>query len=123
MRRGLYAVLTFAACAGLAAAGNWPGFRGPHGDGRTEEKGVPVTWGAEDVRWKVPLPEEGNSSPVVWGDRVFLSQPLDRAGRKRALLCLDRANGKTLWQREVEYAEKEPTHATNPFCSATPATD
>jgi outer membrane protein assembly factor BamB len=68
------------------------------------------------------LPGPGNSSPVVWGDRVFLTQALDK-GRRRAVLCFDRGTGKVLWQRETPYKEEEPTHDTNPYCSATPVTD
>jgi outer membrane protein assembly factor BamB len=108
----------------FATAGDWPGWRGPQGNGQTAEKNLPLTWSdKENVRWKISLPGEGNSSPVILGDRVFLSQSLDKPGHKRALWCLNRANGKMLWQREVEFEPKEPTHGTNSFCSATPLTD
>src|SRR5262249_11466955 len=75
-----------------------------------------------NVRWKAPLPGPGNSTPVVWGDRVFLTQALDK-GARRATLCFDRATGKKLWQKEVEFAGKESTHGDNPYCSASPITD
>ena len=115
----------------LAAAGdderaafNWPGWRGPSGDGKSPEKNIPLTWSdTQNVKWKIALPEPGNASPVVWGHRIFLAQPLDAKGHKRALWCLDRADGKSLWRQEVAYEDKEPTHGTNPFCSATPVTD
>src|SRR5438046_668044 len=69
--------LLIPACAALAltapaAADNWPAWRGPDGQGHSAEKNLPVTWDvAHNVRWKTPLPDEGNSTPVVWGDRVF----------------------------------------------------
>ncbi|MCC2668824.1 MAG: hypothetical protein K0Q72_1295 [Armatimonadetes bacterium] len=64
------------------------------------------------------------SSPIVWGDRVFLTQALDRDGRQRAVLCFSRKDGKQLWQKSVEYAEKESTYAGEPhYCSASPTTD
>jgi outer membrane protein assembly factor BamB len=115
-------LVLFAASA--APTANWPGWRGPGGQGHARGKDLPVTWGpATNVRWKTPLPEGGNSSPVVWGDRVFLTQALDPKGHRRAVLCFRRADGKLLWQKETAYPGDEPTHATNPYCSATPVTD
>jgi outer membrane protein assembly factor BamB len=110
--------------AGLAAAGDWPGWRGPTGDGRAPaDADPPLRWSrTENVRWKAPLPDEGNSSPVVWKDRVFVTQAQEK-GARRGLFCFDRADGKLLWQREVRYEGTEPTHNTNPYCSATPVTD
>jgi outer membrane protein assembly factor BamB len=106
-----------------ALADNWPTWRGPDGDGHCVEKGLPAHWTrTENVRWKVPLPEGGNSTPVVWKDRVFLTQAT-RKGGLRAVLCLARADGKLLWKKETPYEEIEPTHATNPYCSASPVTD
>jgi outer membrane protein assembly factor BamB len=105
------------------SADNWPAWRGPHGDGHSAVKGLPLRWSrTENVRWKTPLPGPGNSSPIVWKDRVFLTQALEK-GRRRAVLCLNRADGKLLWQRETLYTDKESTHQTNPYCSASPVTD
>jgi hypothetical protein len=74
------------------------------------------------VKWKVPLPAGGNSTPIIWGDRVFLTQA-NKNGAVRSLWCLARADGKRLWQKDVPYADKETTHGTNPYCSASPVTD
>jgi outer membrane protein assembly factor BamB len=74
------------------------------------------------VKWKAALPGPGNSTPIVWGRQVFLTQAAE-GGKRRMLLSFDRGEGKLLWQREVEYGEKEPTHEDNPFCSASPVTD
>jgi outer membrane protein assembly factor BamB len=134
MKRSMLALLgvfTFAA-AGLAE--NWPAWRGVDGQGQSAEKGLPLTWSAkENVRWKVALPDEGSSTPVVWGNRVFLTQASERtkpkggggpaAAKKRSLMCFDRADGKLQWQKDVTYPEPEATHPTNPYCSASPATD
>jgi outer membrane protein assembly factor BamB len=117
----LFAVLFITLVPSFAA--NWPGWRGPDGDGRSAEKEVPLRWSAtEHVRWKAPLPEGGNSSPIVWGQRVFITQALEK-GTRRAVMCFDRADGKLLWQKETLYQNKESTHAENPYCSATPVTD
>src|SRR5438874_11707211 len=106
-----------------ARADNWPAWRGPHGTGVSGERGLPVTWSAtQNVRWKVPLPGPGNSTPIVWGDRVFLTQALD-GGARRAVLAFRRADGHPLWQRDVPCHVRETTHAQNPPCSASPVTD
>src|SRR5262245_17142994 len=109
---------------GAGLADNWPAWRGPRGDGQCGEESVPLTWTKTDnIRWKVKLPGPGNSTPILWGDRIFLTQALDTKGHRRALMCLARQGGKLLWQKEVEYAEDEPTHSTNHLCSASPVTD
>src|SRR5947209_18545796 len=76
---------------------NWPRFRGPEGTGVCRESGLPATWSAtENVRWKTSLPGPGMSSPVVWGDRIFLTDAMDKEGHKRALVCFARKAGKEL---------------------------
>src|SRR3989442_1738179 len=102
-----------------AVADNWPEWRGPQGTGICAEKNLPTVWGTnQNIGWKTPLPEPGNSTPVVWRDRVFVSQAV---GNRRTLICFNRANGKMLWQSGVLAAEKEPTHETNPYCSGSEA--
>src|SRR5207244_499082 len=87
------------------------------------EKGLPLTWSpTENIRWKVPLPGPGNSTPIVWGDRVFLTQAID-GGKRRALLAFNKADGKKLWQQDVPCQVQETTHNQNPPCSASPVTD
>ena len=112
-------VVSAFAVAQLVAA-NWPGFRND-GSGISSEKNAPVKWSAtENVRWRTALPGKGNASPIVWGDKVFITQA---EGPKRTVMCFDRANGKLLWQQGVGYAEKDDSHDTNPHGSATPVTD
>jgi outer membrane protein assembly factor BamB len=107
-----------------ARADNWPAWRGPRGDGHCAETHLPLRWSATDnVRWKTALPAAGNSTPIVWGERIFLTQATDK-GRVRSVLCFARGDGKLLWQRDTEYTDKEPTHLeSNPYCSASPVTD
>ncbi len=105
------------------AAGNWPGWRGTNGSGVSEEKGFPIAWSSEQgVMWKTELAGSGNSSPVVWGDRVFLTTAED-GGARRSVLCFDRANGHQLWKCSAPSDAREGTHAKNGFASATPALD
>jgi len=102
-------------------AANWPAWRGPDGNGVTTETKLPLTWSAtENVKWKVALPERGNSTPIVWGDRIFLTQNI---GQQRALMCLDRRSGEVLWKAGPTYTAEERTHETNPYASASPVTD
>src|SRR5438552_1645609 len=119
------------ACVALALATlslslraeEWPGWRGPRGDGTSQETGIPVHWDkTRNIHWKTPLPGKGHSSPVVWGDRIFLTTCVENEG-KRLLLCLNRLDGRFLWQREVLTATLEPKHDLNSFASSTPVTD
>jgi outer membrane protein assembly factor BamB len=98
-------------------------WRGPLGDGRSLENTVPVKWSAtENIAWKTRIPGKGHSSPIVWGDRVFVTTALEETG-ERALLCVDRRDGKILWQKTVLTSGLEKKHGLNSYASATPATD
>jgi outer membrane protein assembly factor BamB len=111
-----------------AFAENWPQWRGPRGDGTAAGTGYPTRWSAtENVAWKTPLPGRGHSSPVAWGDRVFVTAALEEgdptAAKDRLLLCLDRKDGGILWQKVVVTAKLEGIHKLNSRASSTPATD
>lgn len=106
-----------------AASVDWPAWRGPHGDGQSDEMKLPVRWSTTDnVHWKVGIPGKGHSSPIVWGDRIFLTTAVEPS-QTRVLLCLSRLTGETIWQRDVLKAPLEPKHERNSYASATPATD
>ena len=116
-----FLLLSFIAAS--ASAANWPSWRGPHNDGTCDETGLPTKWSAkENVAWSVELPDRGNSTPVIWGDKVFITQSVEMEG-KRLLLCFDKKSGHKLWESGTTYKDKEPTHGTNPYCSASPVTD
>ncbi|MBI3411861.1 MAG: PQQ-binding-like beta-propeller repeat protein [Planctomycetes bacterium] len=92
---GLFVVLNF---AGGAQADNWPSWRGPEGNGISKETGLPVEWDeAKNVVWTLPLPGRGGATPVIWGDRIFLTSG---EGNDQVLLCISTA-GKELWKRKV----------------------
>ena len=106
-----------------AHSANWPAWRGPDGSGVTSEKNIPIRWSAtENVRWKIPLPDRGNSTPTIWGDKVFVTQAVEK-DHLRTLMCFSRDGGKLLWQKSVTYTAKEESHEDNPHCSASPVTD
>jgi len=122
MRQALF--LTLLLFTGRAAlAGEWPGWRGPNGDGHSDEQNVPTRWSdTENIAWKVVIPGKGHSSPVIWGDKLFLTTALEQ-DQKRVLLCLDRRTGTTLWERTVVTSPLEKKHDLNSYASATPVTD
>ena len=117
-------------CASTVSAEDWPGWRGPRGDGTSTETNIPLEWSAtKNVRWKAALPGVGHSSPIVFGDRVFVTSCVDRkpAGKDtegdRILVALERTSGRIVWEKTVVTAKLEGKHAHNSRASATPATD
>lgn len=123
MNRAFGLASLFLALAVPGLADNWPAWRGLDGQGHSAEKGLPVKWSAtESVRWKVTLPDAGNSTPIIWGDRIFLTQATGN-GAHRLVMCFARADGKLLWQHDTPFKGQEATHRTNPYCSASPVTD
>ncbi len=127
-------LVLLAASTGLSAQ-DWPQFRGPTGQGLSNETGLPVVWSdTENVHWRTELPGPGHSSPVVAGDRIYLTafrsdrrMPLARfftAPRGQLVaLALDKASGDILWERVIVEGELQDVHATNSPASPTPVTD
>jgi outer membrane protein assembly factor BamB len=112
----------FAGNPGMGAEPDWPRWRGPHADGHSHEQYLPIEWNADSIVWRAELPGEGQSSPVIWGDRIFLTSALD-AGRQRLVFCVDRRNGRVVWQQVAWRGEPEPSHEMNGWASATCVTD
>jgi outer membrane protein assembly factor BamB len=111
------------ALSDAAFAENWPGWRGPRGDGTSLEKNVPIRWSStQNIVWKVPIPGKGHASPIVWGRHIFVVSAI-KEKKQRILLCLDRKGGKILWQRVVLEAPSERINSLNSYASSTPATD
>jgi outer membrane protein assembly factor BamB len=126
---------------------NWPSFRGPGASGVADGQSPPMTWDAEksvNVRWSTPIPGLGHASPIVWGDRVFVttavsSQPnpefrpgglrsdnvsADRSEHEWRLIALDRGTGKIVWQRTARRGvPRGIRHLKSTFATATPVTN
>ncbi|HTU25623.1 MAG TPA: PQQ-binding-like beta-propeller repeat protein, partial [Pirellulales bacterium] len=107
--------------AGAAEGQEWTRFRGPNGTGLSLAKGIPSEWTEKDYRWNATLPGQGNSSPVVWGDKVFITSAIPDTA-ERIVLCLETATGKTAWERRYP-SRVHDKHWRNSFATATPAVD
>jgi len=102
-------------------AENWPHWRGPSFNGSTTEKGLPATFSkTESVKWVANLPGPSAGTPVIWNDRVFVSS-VDQQARTLQAMCLDRAVGKTLWQRQTGVGISLDEKSN--FASPSPVTD
>ena len=123
MHRFLGTALATALLGSSGLATPWPSWRGPSDNQTTPDTGFPLKWSATNqVRWKVALADAGNSSPVVWGNRVFITQATEE-GKHRSLLAFDRVTGRQLWNQDVLFDGLDPHHKSNPHCSASPVTD
>lgn len=128
-----------------ALAAHWPAWRGADGSGVAPESAPPTRWSeTENVKWKTALPGDGQSTPVIWGDKIFLqaAQPLGEevkvpesdTGRPMSkpatvpyrfiVFCVDRVTGKILWERNVlEVQPHEGVHTTGTYAPYSPVTD
>ncbi len=128
-------------------AGSWPSFRGAHASGVAEHQGLPDTWNVktgENVRWRTPIPGLAHSSPIVWGDRIFVTSAIssrpnatfrrglygdgdasdDRSRQRWVLSAIDKRTGKVVWERVAHEGEPRNTrHIKSTYASASPATD
>jgi outer membrane protein assembly factor BamB len=126
---------------------NWPSFRGPGASGVADGQSAPIAWDAEksvNVRWSTPIPGLGHASPIIWGDRIFLttavsSQPnpefrpgglrsdnvsTDRSEQEWRLIALDKRTGKIVWQRTAHRGiPRGIRHLKSTFATPTPATN
>ncbi len=150
MRRSLL-LLSILLGAPLAAADSepdawWPQWRGPLGTGAAPAADPPTRWSeSENLRWKIALPGRGHASPVIWGDRIYLTTAVaaedgavaaeTEPGRRRrgiavggpvrfVVMALDRTTGETVWQRTArEQTPHEGTHQDGSWASASAVTD
>ena len=133
--------------AAAPAAGSWPSFRGPQASGIADGQNLPDRWdvrSGENVLWRTSIPGLAHSSPIVWGDRIFVTSAVstnpdasfkpglygdgdasaDRSAQKWMLYAIDRATGRVAWERvAVEGVPIDKRHMKSTYASATPATD
>jgi outer membrane protein assembly factor BamB len=130
-----------------SAAGSWPSFRGPQGSGVAERQSLPDTWSVktgQNIRWRTPIPGLAHSSPIVWGDRVFVTSAIssdpkatfrpglygdgdaseDRSRHRWVIYALDKQSGAIVWERVAYEGEpRNKRHIKSTYASSTPATD
>jgi outer membrane protein assembly factor BamB len=120
--RTLAILLALGFASRLTSAENWPGYRGPDGNGVSDAKALPTTWGeSRNVRWKVPVHDKGWSSPVVWDDQVWVTTAAED-GKRYYAVCFDRKTGKVVHDLHL-FDEPNPPDIRqyNSFASPTPA--
>ena len=122
--RSLLWALTIACISVSPCLGeNWPGFRGPTGQGISREKNLPLTWSLqESLAWRAQVPGLGWSSPIVWDDRVFVTSA-SPDGTSCHVICFDAANGNIVWDKEAFRQAESRKMAENSHATPTPATD
>lgn len=118
---GLIGFLTICLTAEFAFAENWPQFRGPTGDGIAAESVLPTDFGeSQNVTWKIPIHGRGWSSPVIWGDQIWVTTATED-GKKMSAICVDFKTGEVIHDLLVFENEKPRfCHATNSYASPTP---
>jgi outer membrane protein assembly factor BamB len=101
----------------------WPRWRGPSGQGVVAEGSYPDKWSpTENVVWKVPVSGQGNSSPIIWRNQLFLTAAYEK-GQRRSIVCFDRTDGKQLWETFAPQQSPERAQGKNGWASGTPTTD
>lgn len=102
----------------------WPGYRGPTGQGIAQKKKIPLIWNdTENIHWKAELSGKGNSSPIVWDKKVFITSASED-GKVRELFCFNRSDGELLWKKAApEPKNIEKLYWKNTYASTTPITD
>ncbi|UCF15151.1 MAG: PQQ-binding-like beta-propeller repeat protein [Phycisphaerales bacterium] len=104
-----------------SVAQEWTRFRGPNGQGTSEAANLPVKWTESDYNWKIELPGGGHSSPVIWGDKVFVTSGYQESGQG-VVLALRASDGELLWQEQYALV-KYRMSKLNSYATATPAVD
>lgn len=111
------------AITSTVSAENWPRFRGPTGQGISTETGLPTTWSAdENIAWKTAIPGDGWSSPVVFGDQVFVTSTTDD-GKSCHVICVERKSGAIAWNTKVFDQVPKHKREDNSYATPTPVTD
>lgn len=151
-RRISLALLFFSLLTTVSSAANWPQWRGPDGSGISNEKNLPAEWNqTRNIKWKTPIDGRGHSSPIVWGNRIFVTTAIEGevvpgakaakhmlgdkefvhpdsvgANRKHTfkVVAINRDNGKIMWQSVAwEGTPYDDRHRKSSYAAATPATD
>jgi outer membrane protein assembly factor BamB len=121
MTKIIPAVLTAFLCLAAYAGDNWPQFRGPEGTGHSDARDLPLNWSeTNNVVWKTPIHDRGWSSPVIYGDQIWLTTAA-QDGRKLYAVCVDRETGRVVQDMKLfEVTQPQYAHPFNTYASPTP---
>src|SRR5499427_8317617 len=136
LQTALRALRFFVVCASLCcsvlgfprlmayAGDNWPQFRGPEGTGHSDARDLPLNWSeTNNVVWKTPIHDRGWSSPVIYGDQIWLTTAT-QDGRKLYAVCVDRETGRVVQDLKLfEVAQPQYAHPFNTYASPTPVVE
>ncbi|MCH7989755.1 MAG: PQQ-like beta-propeller repeat protein [Planctomycetes bacterium] len=129
LQTGCAVLLTFGVLASVTSAENWPQWRGPTDNGISNEKNLPAQWSrTENVAWRLELPGVGQSTPAVWGERIFLTvvrntdKDVDDKDKDLLLLCIG-TNGKELWRRSLGTGDRWVREDEGNRAAPSPMTD
>lgn len=104
------------------AGPNWAQWRGPNLNGSSPAKNLPVSWSkTENVKWATPMPGASGATPIIWGDRIFLTS-LDNSNFDLVAMCLDRNTGEVLWKKTLGIGSSDEGRGKN-LASPSPVTD
>ena len=121
----LFVASCFIFLGSARAAENWPQFRGPTQDGHSDATGLPTEWSeTQNVKWKTAIPGEGWSSPVVFGNQIWMTTATGRSGKSLHAVCVDKDSGKIVRDVEVFHVANPPVkHDFNSYASPTPVVE
>ena len=122
--RTFLSLLLLSLLSPASTVADWPQFRGPDGQGHSDTKGIPVEWSeGKNVKWKMPVPGQGFSSPVISGGQIWMTGA-ENNGKSLHAICLDLATGNLLHNIEVITTDDAgPRHRLNGYASPTPVLD
>ena len=120
--RLVFVVALFAALTVAPVLANWPQWRGPSLNGVSTETGLPVTWSAtEGIAWKLPMPSRSGSTPIIWGDLIFLNVAMEQSTGALELWAIDRNTKGPIWKRPIAGGNNQQRKQN--MSSPSPATD
>ena len=106
-----------------SATEQWPQWRGANLNGQTgNQRGLPTRWSDDSIVWRTPLPGVGQSTPIVWGERLFVTSATP-TGEERYVHCLDAESGEIVWTQIIQCSDPAKQHRMNTYASASCVTD
>lgn len=117
----MIAIVVLLLIADTTFAHDWTRFRGPNGSGISEDDSIPAQWAKSDFAWQIELPGKGHSSPVIWGDRLFIQSADPKTGMQH-VLGINTGDGKIVWKRDYPKSANR-LHGKSSYASSTPAVD